>query len=328
MSSVAANGSAAAVPVDFRRPSRISRDALVAIESMHDAFARRVATAWSASSYSVVDVEHVATDQLSIDDFVQSLPLPTTLATVRVDRIATNAFLQIDLPFALLYVERLLGGAADASVAAVSRRPTDLESVLVTQELYGPAVAALDDALRDLDGEPCQFLDLETTPQPLQLGAPDELLLLLTYRLEVRGDQPAQGLATIAYPAASIVARVDELLDSDVHDGDGSSEQAAMDVATSLSLADVEVQVRLGGNPVPAGLIVGLAPGDVLRFDHPLDRPADLVVDDRVVGTAHPGRRRRRMAAQVLDPPSYTRYRSAPRPSPQQEQQPTERVAT
>src|SRR5690554_442321 len=111
-------------PVDFRRPSRISREAVVALEATHEAFARRLSTAWSAGSYAAIEVEHVATDQLSIDDFVRSLPIPTALATIRVGVLDAVAFLQVDLPFSLLYIERLLGGPGDPAVAPIARRPT------------------------------------------------------------------------------------------------------------------------------------------------------------------------------------------------------------
>ncbi len=291
-------------PVDFRQQNRISRDAIIALESMHDAFARRLATAWSASSFTVLEVEHVATDHLTIDDFVRSLPAPTALATLRIDRIGAPAFVQVDLPFALLFVERLLGGPGDPATAPVSRRPTDLEAVLLGQELYGPVVQAVDEALRDVDGEPSSFVEFEVMPQPLQLGSPDELLVLLTYRVEVRGGTPAQGLVTLAYPSNPILTHLDGLLAGADRDTGEHADANGHIVAETLLEAGVDVQVLLGGSTAPVGSVSGLATGDVLRLDHPADRPARLVVDDRDVGTAHLGRRRRYLAVQVASPPA------------------------
>jgi flagellar motor switch protein FliM len=299
-------------PVDFRRPSRIGRDAIVALESAHDTFARRLSTAWSSSSYAAIEIEHVATDQLSIDDLIRSLPLPTALATLRVGALGAVAFLQIDLPFALLYVERLLGGPGDAALAPIARRPTDLETALLTHELLGPAVTAVDEALKDLGGEPSSLLTFETVPQPLQLGSPGELLLLLTYRAEVRGELPAQGMITLAYPVAPLVGQLERLVAG--KDGGRPALGAGSTPAATEALLDasVDLHVRLGGSALDAAAVSSLSVGDVLRLDHAIGRPAQLVLDDRDVGTAYLGVRGRRLAAQIAEPPCSTPDRRTP----------------
>jgi flagellar motor switch protein FliM len=308
VSPVLAESSAASITsVDFRRPSRIGRDAVVALETTHEAFVRRLSTAWSSGSFAAIEIEHVATDQLSIDDFVRSLPVPTALSTLRVGALGAHAFLQVDLPFALLFVERLLGGPGDPAISAIARRPTELETALLTHELLGPAVTAVDEALKDLSDEPSNLVSLETTPQPLQLGSPGELLLLLTYRVELRGEMPAQGMLTLAYPVAPLVVHLDRLvLGSNPVDEDESV--AARSVMSAALLAtEVDVCVRLGDSGIGAAALAGLTPGDVLRLDHPVDRPAELVCDERPIGTAHLGKRGRRLAVQVVASPSTTR---------------------
>lgn len=305
MSPVLADSSAASITsVDFRRPSRIGRDAVVALETTHDAFARRLSTAWSSSSFAAIEIEHVATDQLSIDDFVRSLPVPTALATLRVGVLGANAFLQVDLPFALLFVERLLGGMGDPAIGAVARRPTELETALLTHELFGPAVIAVDEALRDLGDESSSLVAVETIPQPLQLGSPGELLLLLTYRVELRGELPAQGLVTLAYPVAPLVGHLDRLLlgSNPADEGEAVASRAMMTAA--LLATEVDVRVRLGDGTIAAAALASLAPGDVLRLDHGVERPAELVCDERSIGTAHLGKRGRRLAVQVVVAPS------------------------
>ena len=293
--------------VDFRRPSRVSRDAIVALEATHELFARRLSTAWSASSYAALEVEHVATDQLSLDDFVRSLPVPTVLGVVHVGGLDANAFVQLDMPFALLVVERLLGGPGDPSTGAIDRRPTELEQALLSHERLEPAVVAIDEALKDLPGDPSQLRSLEIAPQPLQLGSPGDLLLLLTYRVEIRGDLPAQGLVTIAYPVAPLVPQLDRVLLGGRDGEQQLDDLAASALADTVLDAPLDVRVRIGGTSLDAGVMAGLQPGDVLRLDHPVERPADLVVDERHLGTAHLGKRGRKVAVQIVEPPTRPR---------------------
>ena len=305
MGTLLAESAATVAPVDFRRPSRIGRDAVVALETTHDTFARRIATAWSSGSYAAIEVEHVATDQLSIDDFARSLPQPTLLACVKVDVLDATAFLQVDLPFALIFVERLLGGIGDAAAGQVVRRPTDLEQALMAEELIGPGIVAIDESLREIGQGRSELQSLETMPQPLQLGSPGDLLLLLTYHVEIRGDLPGQGLVTLAYPVAPLIGHLD-LLVTGVRD-DGSGIDTASPAVEAVLEAPVDLRVRLGASPLPAAVVAGLQPGDVLRLDHPVAQPADLVLEDHWVGTAHLGRRGRRVAIQIDQPPTYPR---------------------
>lgn len=296
--------------VDFRRPSRVSRDAIVALEANHEVFARRLATTWSSSSYAALEIEHVSTDQLSLDDFVRSLPLPTVLGLVHVGGLDATAFVQLDMPFALLVVERLLGGPGDPSEGVVDRRPTELEQALLAHELLEPAVVAIDEALRDLSDARSALLGMEVAPQPLQLGSPGDLLLLLTYHVEIRGELPARGLVTIAYPVAPLVPQLERLLLGNRGVDEADDDLYTSPLADTVLDAALDVRVRLGGSTLDATTLAGLRPGDVLRLDHPVDRPAELVVDERHLGTAHLGKRGRRLAVQIVDPPT------PPRPAP------------
>ncbi len=287
--------------VDFRRPSRIGRDALLVVESAHDGFVRRLGTSWSTQTHAALELEHVATDQTSVDDYVRALPTPTILGQLRVERLGgATALFELDLPLALLLVERILGGPGDARSVEPTRRPTDLEVALIERELLVPAVAAIDEVLTDLAGDPTSILSVETTPQPMQLAATAELLILLTFRIEVRGDLPAQGLCTIAYPVTPLLAHVDRFLSGTV---DAGIDPAILDANRAALLdTEVDVQVQLGGSPLHAGVVAALAPGDVLRLDHHVLQPARLVVSGREVGSAHLGRRGRRLAVQLAGP--------------------------
>lgn len=289
--------------VDFRRPSRIGRDAVLVVESAHDALIRRLATAWRHSAHAAVEIEHVATDQASVDDYVRALPSPTVLAQLRADRLGATLFLEIDLPLALVLTERILGGPGDARIGAPVRRPTDLETALIEQELVAPALPAIDDILRDLEGEPTSVLSVETSPEPVQMSASSaELLVLLTFRVEIRGDLPASGLVTVAYPVTPLLAHVDHLLNGHVEDGLDPEVLAAN--RNALLGTQLEVRVELGGTTMHAGQIAALTPGDVLRLDHHVLQPARLTVAGRDVGAAHLGKRGRKTAVQLVGPPT------------------------
>jgi flagellar motor switch protein FliM len=289
--------------VDFRRPSRIGRDAVVVVEAAHEGFARRLGTSWGNVAHAALEIEHVSTEQCSVDDYVRALPNPTVLGQLRVDRLGgTVALVEVDLPLALLLVERVLGGSGDARLAPAVRRPTDLEAALIRAELLEPAVAAIDGALDALEGEPTTILTFETSPQPVQLHAASELLVLLTYRVEIRGDLPGQGLVTVAYPVSPLLAHLDGFLTGIAGSDDELEPDLLAANRAALLATSADLSVQLGAVPMGAGTLATLAAGDVLRLDHRVGEPARLVVEERCVGTAHLGRRGRRLAVQVASP--------------------------
>lgn len=77
---------------------------------------------------------------------------------------------------------------------------------------------------------------------------------------------------------------------------------ASTDGSPEGPLAEVPVELTVRFDPVTVATteIAGLTVGDVLRLDHPLDRPLTGTVDGHPVVLVAPGRTRRRVAARIL----------------------------
>ncbi|MBO4546997.1 MAG: flagellar motor switch protein FliM, partial [Treponema sp.] len=70
---------------DFKRPDKFSKEQIRTVQIMHETFARLTTTSLSAQLRSLVHV-HVATvDQLTYEEFIRSIPTPTTLAVINMD---------------------------------------------------------------------------------------------------------------------------------------------------------------------------------------------------------------------------------------------------
>ena len=81
---------------DFRRPDRIAKDQLRAIHSLHENFARTLASSLSAYLRAYVAVNLVSVEQLSFMEFSQCLPSPSCL--VMASPTPTHARPQIRIP--------------------------------------------------------------------------------------------------------------------------------------------------------------------------------------------------------------------------------------
>ena len=64
---------------DFKRPSKFSKEQLRTVSNMHETFARLTTTSLSAQLRSLVHVHVASVDELTYEEFIRSIPTPTTL---------------------------------------------------------------------------------------------------------------------------------------------------------------------------------------------------------------------------------------------------------
>jgi len=70
---------------------------------------------------------HVATvEQLTYEEFIRSIPTPTTLAIINMDPLRASALLEIDPSVTFSIIDRLFGGKGHGT--KVQRELTEIES--------------------------------------------------------------------------------------------------------------------------------------------------------------------------------------------------------
>ena len=70
---------------DFRRPDKFSKEQIRTVSNMHETFARLTTTSLSAQLRTLVHVHVASVDQLTYEEFIRSIPTPTTLAVINMD---------------------------------------------------------------------------------------------------------------------------------------------------------------------------------------------------------------------------------------------------
>src|SRR5262245_30094049 len=71
------------IPYDFKRPERVGKDQMRALQSLHEGFGRNFSAALSALLRSIVEVRLTSVDQLTYGEFVFSLENPTCFNLLR-----------------------------------------------------------------------------------------------------------------------------------------------------------------------------------------------------------------------------------------------------
>lgn len=291
------------------------------LELAHETFSRRLSSGWGSELRSIVQVEPLGMDQMSYDDHIRSMPNPNVVLTVPVPPLPGSVIVDFDTQLAIQMVERLLGASPTPGVRT-PRRPSEVESDLIAF-LGRQAVAALADTLSPLLPVDPQLESVEYNPQLVQVAAPSDSALLLSYRVTISQGLEANGIVTIAYPSPTLTPLLEQLEARRQGDERDPRVDEAARAAVAAAMTDVPVALSVQLNPsrVPLADLTQLQPGDVLRLDHRVDDPARGVVGDDDVLVGHLGRRGRRLAIQVKEwrgvapaPDSAPTASVAPRP--------------
>lgn len=294
------------VPYDFRRPAKLSRDHLRALQMSYETFARRLTTLLTTGLRQVCQVSLVAIEHQSYEEYIANLSTPTLVSVLDMGQLPGTSLFEFSVPAGLACVDYLLGGpGGDQPV----RQLTDLETGLLRgliEQMLGVLKYCLEPTI---GGEP-SLKALEFNPQFVQAAGSTDAMIVGSFGMKI-GNQSCVG--TLAIPFASVLPRLQGGTDRKAKT---PAERAAGELAAGQvrhALGGVPVDVALAFEPVqltPAQ-IIGLAPGDVIPLRHRVTTP--LAVESGGITFAHAlaGRQGSRLAGLVVSKDAGGRNRES-----------------
>ncbi len=265
-----------AVPYDFRRPDRIAKDQLRAIHLLHENFSRSLASSLSAYLRLYVTADLISVEQLSFAEFSRCLPSPTCLLLLDMKPYDGNAVLEINLSLIFPILEAMLGGNGKAG-RTMTREITEIEQV-VLDNFYRIILHDLQQAWSSTSAIEFAVQARETEPQLLQVMAPNEAVVGIA--LEVRmGD--TTGMINLGMPSI-VIKMLRRKLDQQWFARRSESSEADQErMLRLLKPSLVDIEARLSGGALSVGGLMELEPGAILKLDHPISAPIDILVNGR-----------------------------------------------
>ena len=296
------------VPYDFKRPERVGKEQMRALQSLHEGFGRNFGAALSAMLRTIVEVKLTSVDQLTYSEFVFSLENPTCFNLLRADPLEGNLILDINPSILYPMIDRLLGGGQDAG--QVSRRPmTEIELRLVSR------ITAL--FLRELRvaWENVLELDLsvervESNPQLVQIVPPNEVVVLVSFELTL-GD--IRGMTNLCIPFNTI-ERFSSKLSANNWAGysrGAISAEAEDKITRRIGKSRVEMVVTLAETTITTADLIGLRVGDIITTERDVHTPLNVAVEGVTKFVADPGAYRGHKAIEVqnrVEPADHDRH--------------------
>jgi len=284
---------------DFRRPDKFSKEQIRTVSNMHETFARLTTTSLSAQLRTLVHVHVASVDQLTYEEFIRSIPTPTTLAVINMDPLKGNAVLEIAPEITFIIIDRLFGGSGDTG-GKVNRDLTDIEQS-VMEGIIVRILANMREAWTQVIDLRPRLQQIETNPQFAQIVPPSEMVILVT--LEIKIGEEA-GMMNICIPYITIEPIVSKLSSSFWFSSVRRSSTTQYLGTLKEKLADVEMELvaDIGSINVPIRDVLSLRTGDVIRLNTIKGgEPLTLSVGSKKKFYCQPGVVGKKVAVQIIE---------------------------
>jgi flagellar motor switch protein FliM len=283
---------------DFRRPDKFSKDQIRTLQMMHETFARLTTTALSAQLRALVGVHVGSVDQLTYEEFIRSIPNPTTIAVVNMDPLRGSAVLEIDPSITFTIIDRLFGGKGEPT--KITRELSDIE-LSVMEGIIVKILTNLREAWSTVIDLRPRLGNIETNPQFAQIVPPTDMVVLITLETKV-GD--VEGMTNLCIPYITIEPIITKLSAqywySSVRKGESDENMAI--IQERLDQVEIPIRTEVGEVELPFSDIVGLQIGDVVKLGAThMKSDMTLRVGDRRKFKCRPGRQGNRLCVQLGD---------------------------
>ncbi|MFH0974659.1 MAG: flagellar motor switch protein FliM [Spirochaetota bacterium] len=281
---------------DFRRPDKFSKDQIRTLQMMHETFARLTTTALSAQLRALVSVHVASVDQLTYEEFVRSIPNPTTLAVINMDPLKGSGVLEIDPSITFTIIDKLFGGVGESS--RITRELTDIE-LSVMEGIIVRILGNLREAWSNVIDLRPRLGNIETNPQFAQIVPPNDMVVLITLETKV-GE--VEGMTNLCIPYITIEPIISKLSAQYWYSSirKGTTDENLAIIQGRLENVELQVVAEIGEVSIIMQEVLELKVGDVIKLpDTKVNSDMVLRVGGRKKYKCRPGLIGSRVAVQI-----------------------------
>jgi flagellar motor switch protein FliM len=293
-------GRVGAVPYDFRRPTKLSREHVRMLQIAYGTFARRLTTLLTSGLRQVCQVTLTEISQQSYEEYVTGLESQTLIVPFAAAPLAGTCVLQFSLPVALAAVDYMLGGPGGEQLP---RQLTDIEATLI-RGLIDQIVCVLRYSLEPIIAVTPDLGAIEYNPQFVQAASATDAMVIADFDMVIGSERSRVSLCLPLAPLLPVlIAQRPRALDGDDTVG---AESAATLMRERLGDVPLEVSVEFRALSLNPTRILTLTEGELIVLDHRVGVPLTLRAGGTAYARAIAGRSGSRLAALIVDTPQET----------------------
>jgi flagellar motor switch protein FliM len=284
---------------DFKRPERVSKDQMRALESLHEGFARNFGAALSGFLRTIMEVKVANIEQMTFAEFTQSLPNPTCFNLLSCEPLEGHMCLDISPMIIYPVIDRLLGGS-NADLFIPQRPLTAIEQRLVNK-ILDRAMNQLRESWSNVEDIQFQPEQMESNPALVQIVPPNEVVVVVGFELKMGG---RSGTMSLCIPYNVIDPVVDKLSNQtwEQYKRNVRDDRLRHRVTEHLEATKLRSNAELARTSIKLADLMNLEEGDLITTDKPASRPVTLNIDGKRKFIGHVGQHKGNRAFKVSRP--------------------------
>ncbi|MDR2051067.1 MAG: flagellar motor switch protein FliM [Deltaproteobacteria bacterium] len=242
--------------------NRIIRGRMPVLEIINDRFSRLCTNALTNAVRKRVELNPVSIDISKFREFMDTLPVPTSISIFKMEPLRGSALLIVDARLVFALVENFFGGQG-SHPKIEGREFTRIEQTIV-EKVVRIVLEKMEESWQPVHEVSMELVRLEINPQFAAIVPPSEIVVVITFEVEL---ETAIGSFIVCLPYPTI-----EPIRSKLH-ASFQTERLEVDHAWVARLKErlletpVELKVHFGGTHITANQMLRLKEGDVVLLD-------------------------------------------------------------
>ncbi len=280
---------------DFRRPTKFSKEQLRTLQIIHENYARIMGNYLTAYLRVPVQLEVESVSQVTYEEFINSLPVPTLMTIFNMSNDLGVAMAETNPSFVFAFIDLVFGG--DGKTMPDPRELTEIEMSVMRQinEKMLDNLSYVWKGIADLDP---QIESMDTNPQFNQVIATSETVALVTMTAQI---QDTKAMINLCFPYITL----DRVLSSlTAQQWFNQYQQATYklkkdELKKFLQDSRVETKALLGSTVITLEDFLHLQEGDVLQLDRKEGEPLEVYVQNLPLFKGQPGLIGKKLALKI-----------------------------
>lgn len=277
------------VPYEFRRPSRVSKNQIRTIQTIHQNFAEALGYYLTSRLQTPVTIQVENIDQLFYSEYILSIEKPSVIFTLDAGEGRGEIIFEVGLELSFVLIERLLGGGVDYSVSGnkkLSRALTQIEQNLI-RGIIERSTSELEKAWSMIDNFKFKITKYESDPDIVQVAPSSEIVLVISFIVSLADKNYRM---SICYPVFVIE---DSLAKMTLQKFMGVRKQTAEEyskyIAEKIKTTRIPITVELGQSEISISELINLSPGDIILLDTRIDSEVKVFIAGKLKLYGKPG---------------------------------------
>ena len=286
-------------PYDFKRPERVSKDQMRALENLHESFSRNFGASLSGFLRTIMEVSVAHIEQMTFSEFTHSLPNPTCFNLLSCEPLEGTLCLEISPLITYPVIDRLLGGSSGDLF--IPQRPLTAIELRLVGKILSRAMSSLREAWKSIVEVDFALRESESNPALVQIVPPNEVVVVVGFELKMG---KRAGTMSLCIPYAVIEPVVGKLSSQtwSSFKRQNDTGELRQKVAGKIEAAQVEVAAELARTTIRVDELANLQVGDLILTEKPATSPLTLTVEGKRKFVGNLGQHRGNRAYQVTRP--------------------------